>query len=675
MTRPVHAVGAAARNPRVRVPVLLFAAVVLLSAVQRLAVLLGHPERLADATAGELARAFAVGLRFDAVVAALVTLPPLLIVSLAPPGWLDRKAFRRGLSALCATLLALVTFAGVADFYFFREFDERLNHKALTYLDQPYTYKVIWHQYPVIPALLGTAAVLALVAWGVGRVAFRGRVQDFRLGGRLACPAVLGVLLAVAIRGSVGPKPLNAGPAYFGDSPTLAQLTLNPLYTLREAAVSMTFRSEDLAEHLPVLPEAEAIELATRLIVRPDDRPLGDSANPLRRITDTGKPRRDHNVVLVVLESLSWHYIGAMGGDARLTPNFNALCEDGVLMERCFAVGDRTTRGFAGIVSAHPDLPGRSVTTRIETTGNFFTFGSLLRDRGYLTMFIYAGQPMYDHRQSFLRSNGYERLVFEDEFDSRTFRTDLGWCDEDLFNESLRQFDAAAEDENGRPFFATLLTLSFHRPFEIPPGKVEPVDPTFRYTRQLNCIRYADWALGGFMERARRASWFDRTLFVFVADHTGGYAQLPLDAASYRVPFLMYGPKILPTPERVRAVCSQTDVIPTVMSVLGGRYEHCAFGSDVRGRPPEAGMAVLQRSSGELSLVDHDGSVVVLPFGGEPRLFRHEMPGSLSPVDISEPSSERRRQELSRRAVAMLQTANAVFERGAHHTSGKGGAQ
>jgi phosphoglycerol transferase MdoB-like AlkP superfamily enzyme len=657
-------------NPRVRAPLLVLGAVVLLSALDRLAVLLGHAERLDGVGTADLARSFAVGLRFDLVAAALLTLPVLVVMSLAPPGWLTCRWFRRGVSTLSAALLAAVTFGCVADYYFFAEFDERLNHKALTYLDQPYTYKVIWEGYPVVPAFLLTAAVLAGVAWCVGRAAFPRQFSDFRTAGRLAWPAVAGMLLALAVRGTLGPKAINPGPAYFSNSPTLAQLTLNPLYTLREAALSMTYRSEDLSEHLALLPDAEALRLAAELIVRPGDRPLNDPDNPLRRLTDTGVPLRNHNVVLVVLESLSWHYVGALGGDARLTPNFSALCEQGVLMERCFAVGDRTTRGFAGIVSAHPDLPGRSVTTRIEAIGNFMTLGHLLRDRGYLTMFVYAGQPMYDHRQAFLRSNGYERLVFEDEFDHHTYRTDLGWCDEDLFDESLQQFDAAAGASDGRPFFATLLTLSFHRPYGIPPGRIESVDPTFRQWKQLDAIRYTDWAIGRFMDEARQAAWFDDTLFVFVADHSGGYAEYPVDAVDYRIPFLMYGPRVLGAPRRVGAVCSQTDVIPTVMSVLGGSYEHCSFGSDVLGRPAEAGMAVLQRSSGELSLVAHDGSVVVLPFGGEPRLFRHAVPATLTPADTTaDQAADGRRRELSRRAIAVLQTANYVFEKGAHRTT------
>ncbi|MEZ4484641.1 MAG: sulfatase-like hydrolase/transferase [Syntrophotaleaceae bacterium] len=44
-------------------------------------------------------------------------------------------------------------------------------------------------------------------------------------------------------------------------------------------------------------------------------------------------------------------------------------------------------------------------------------------------------------------------------------------------------------------------------------------------------VRYADYALGRFMEAARQHAWFDNTLFVIVADHDAsrvyGRAQVP----------------------------------------------------------------------------------------------------------------------------------------------------
>jgi arylsulfatase A-like enzyme len=155
---------------------------------------------------------------------------------------------------------------------------------------------------------------------------------------------------------------------------------------------------------------------------------------------------------------------------------------------------------------------------------------------------------------------------------------------------------------------------------------------------------------------------------VFVADHSGGFLEGAMDPSDHRVPFLMFGPKILPGPRRVGAVCSQTDVVPTVMSVLGGSYEHCFFGSSVLGRDAGDGFALVQRpAGGELSFIDHDGVGMTIPFGGEARMFRHEMPGRIVDVEAASGGMSARRAALVKKAVAMLQTASIVFERGAHN--------
>src|SRR5688500_18157833 len=92
-------------NPRVRVPTLVFSGVLVVSLLERLAVFLGHGDRLEGVSGGDIIRSFAVGLRFDLVAAALLTLPLLLVMSLAPPSWLACKWFRRGVSGLSAALL------------------------------------------------------------------------------------------------------------------------------------------------------------------------------------------------------------------------------------------------------------------------------------------------------------------------------------------------------------------------------------------------------------------------------------------------------------------------------------------------------------------------------------------------------------------------------------------
>ena len=161
-------------------------------------------------------------------------------------------------------------------------------------------------------------------------------------------------MVVLGIRGSLGNKPINTGPAYFSNSASLAQLTLNGAFTLGESLDSIITKTVDLKRYYQLLSEDEAFTLVLRSLAQPEDHFLGNLDNPLRRTTNTGKPLQDYNVVLVILEGLSWHYVGAMGGDPRLTPSLNALANHGLLMDHCFAVGERTTRAFSGIVSGFP---------------------------------------------------------------------------------------------------------------------------------------------------------------------------------------------------------------------------------------------------------------------------------------------------------------------------------
>ena len=650
-------------DPRIRTALVFFPVVMAMLSLQRLAVLLATRDRFTGVGPADIFQSFLVGLRFDVVVGCILLMPLAVLLLPAPQRLVRLRLYQHLVAAYCAMAVALLLFLCIVDYYFFKEFSERLNHNALNYLGYSSTYAIIWDGYPIVLAVLLSLVAFAAFQWGFRRVAFSHDFAAARLHRLMLWSVSLVAFLIVGIRGSVGPKPINTGPAYFSDSVVLAQLTLNGPFTLREAAISQMVRNKSLREYVDLLREDEAFSLSGKLLGQPQDRFLGHDDNPLRRVTDTSRPQQDYNVVLVVLESINWPYVGAMGGDPTLMPELDALAEEGVLMDHCFSVGTRTRRGFSGIISGYPDLPGRSVTTRIETEGRFFTLGHCLERRGYKTMFIYAGQPMYDHRQAFLRSNGYSHMVFDDQFEARTFRTHLGWCDEDLYNQAHLEFVKMKD----RPFFATLLTLSFHKPYQIPEGKIERADRSHVYAHQIDCVRYTDYAIGRFIEKAKQADYFDRTIFVFIADHMGGYEAKPITMPGFRVPFLIYAPSILGTGgRRISTVCSQTDVAPTIMSLLGGRYEHCFFGSNVLDRPAESGMALMQRITGTISFLAADGDVVVMPQGTEPRLYHYTAPDSFTPVKSTDPATVARREELRRRAVALLQSADILYARGSY---------
>ncbi len=639
-------------------PLLFFTALLLLFSFERLAIRLFLPGHFAGCLTVQTVHAMLVGLRFDIVIAATLACP---LITLSAAGRLcTRRRFLKVVSVLTASTLGIVIFLCIADFYFFEQFGERLNHKALVYLDSDYVYKIIWNDYPMITVAIFVCLSI-LVAYKLLMCLLAGTINCRAMPERssfevVVTPALMIALTVYGIRGTLGPKAINTGPAYFCSPPAISQLTLNGLFTLREAAISLAFRAEEIAGSYTPLLAGQAVKNALSLIAQPHDTFCATPSNPLRRITDSGAARHDYNVVLVILESLSWHYIGSMGADPGYTPNFDRLVSGGLLMDECFCVGDRTTRGFGAVVASYPDLLGKSVTTRPQSEKSFFTLGSVLKSRGYETMFIYAGQPWYDHRQAFLASNGYTKMVFQKDFAARTFKTRLGYCDHDLYDQALLEFDKSGD----KPFFATLLTLSFHRDFRIPPGKVTPEQDSTPFHEQIDAIRYTDWAIGRFISKAAAADCFENTIFVFVADHMGGFKEAPVTAASHRVPFLIYAPQIV-KPGRITEVCSQLDVAPTIMHLLGGSYEHCFFGSSVLARERGSGFA-WTLDGGQLTFINGLRQGVVLSPGDSYSFFTFTPPNTLdqflpdSPKDLLRPMP-----------LSILQVANDIFEKSAYN--------
>jgi len=87
--------------------------------------------------------------------------------------------------------------------------------------------------------------------------------------------------------------------------------------------------------------------------------------------------------------------------------------------------------------------------------------------------------------------------------------------------------------------------------------------------------------LGNFTKQAAKKPWFDNTVFVIIADHcasSAGKTTLPVDR--YHIPCLIYSPKHI-APQAVKTVCSQIDVMPTLLSMLGLPYQVRFTGQDI----------------------------------------------------------------------------------------------
>jgi phosphoglycerol transferase MdoB-like AlkP superfamily enzyme len=172
-------------------------------------------------------------------------------------------------------------------------------------------------------------------------------------------------------------------------------------------------------------------------------------------------------------------------------------------------------------------------------------------------------------------------------------------------------------------------------------------------------MRYSDWALGQFFEKARKEPYFKETLFVIVGDHGFGNEQqiTEMDLGRFNVPMLMIAPGMQEKfGERDHTVGTQIDIVPTIMGRLGGDTLHQCWGRDLLNLPEgDKGFGVIKPSGSDqtVALVTAD-RILVLPKEMPPKLWEYELGANPTGKVIAESPDEA---ALKQKLESFLQTA------------------
>jgi len=532
---------------------------------------------------------FWIGFRLDAVMVSRACMPLVVATLALPDGWLLASRFFFGL--YLGILYFTLFFAEIAGIYFFRYYDFRPNYLVFEHGADREVLKTVAKAYPLVRIVLLSLTGAGLAVMAVQLLAPMAQSgasgNDFIWLWDRGLTLLCLLLVGFASRGTFDHRPLNPSLASFTTNRIANEIAgcgiFNLLYEWSQRAKN-EFAALKSVTQLPAADEAIAV---ARKILAQDGRFTDDGPNPLtRQIANSAAPAR-LNVVLVVMESFTGRLTGCLGATPALSPEFDQLAQEGLLLERCYATGERTIQGLEAAVCSFPPLPGEGVVKRPQARQNFATLASVLGLRGYATSFFYGGQGIFDHMLGFFLGNGFDRFLEEKDFPAPGYKSPWGVSDEDLFDRADEEF--CRHHEAGRPFFATLLTVSLHSPWQFPAGKIEPLRadakvPAGFELNELNNYLYADYCIGKFMRKARQAPYFDDTLFVFVGDHgvhLRGNQLIPID--DYIVPALFLAPKHV-TAGRISSVASQMDLPPTIMGIVGGEYRSAFFGRDVHNR-------------------------------------------------------------------------------------------
>ncbi|KMM79139.1 LTA synthase family protein [Pseudomonas deceptionensis] len=635
----------------------------------RVALLVYNREMILDTPASTFLEAFANGLRFDLRIVVYFSIP-LLLALLSVKAMAMRGVLRFWLTA--ASSLAL--FLGLMEMDFYREFHQRLNGLVFQYVkeDPKTVMSMLWYGFPVVRYLL---------SWAVGTVilyfAFRGADRVTRSHakaatagasrpvapwyGRVAVFMVLLLVCVVAARGTLrqGP-PLRWGDAYTTDSNFANQLGLNGSLSLIAAAKSR-FGDDRTNIWKATLEQPKAQQTVRDMLLTENDKLVDPDTAAVRR--DTTPPAEKtlpiKNVVVILMESFAGHSVGALGRPGNITPYFDSLSKEGLLFDRFFSNGTHTHQGMFATMACFPNLPGFEYLMQTpEGSHKLSGLPELLSARKFDDVYVYNGDFAWDNQSGFFSNQGMTTFVGRNDFVDPVF-SDPTWgvSDQDMFNRGLEELK---KREGKEPFYALLQTLSNHTPYALPtPLPVEPVTDRGSLNEHLTAMRYSDWALGQFFEKARKEPYFKETLFVVVGDHGFGNEQQisEMDLGRFNVPLLLIGPGIQEKfGQRNDTVGTQVDIVPTIMGRLGGEFRQQCWGRDLLTLPEgDKGSGVIKPSGSDQTVAIISGDhLLVQPKDMPAKVWQYTLGANPEAKVVTDSPDEA---ELKKKLESFLQTA------------------
>lgn len=501
----------------------------------------------------DLAMAFGIGLKLDLSVIGYLSIFPLASTAI-----LGIFGLEKWLSVIVKSYtlitLSITSVIVLVDANLYTHWHSKFSANSLKYLNDPQVIaaNLVWSDY-----LIFGLTLMALV--GVSHYLF---VRFFssvfctlRFKNKLWAIGFLGVasLVFLPIRGGFRIKPLSLGTnitasaVYFSQDIFPNDLATNPAWYFIRTLAKGNYPSQ----YRTFLDSAKAHQMV---------QDLYEVTDSTRSVLNTERP----NIVLFICESFTADIIESLGGRPNVTPQFDQLTSEGILFTRFYATGERSEKGVPALLSGAPSVAETSVSDHLEKLNKLPHLYPDLEKAGYQTSFYYGGDISFGNLQAYLRHS--DRLVSKSGFDLDQQVCKWGVPDKLVLE---RMFDDLQERDQSKPFISSVFTLNSHTPFDIP-GKTW-IAGSSQELMFMNSAKYTDHWIGDFVQKAKKTSWWDNTLFILTADHSTSYcagARGMFEAESYRIPMLWFGGAVATKNIKNHQISSQTDLANTLLNQL-----------------------------------------------------------------------------------------------------------
>jgi len=516
---------------------------------------------------------FVYGLRMDTIAVSYLLILPTLILALSP------KLLAQGLEKLLRFyflfIILVMVYMENATFPFFAEYDVRPNYKFVEYLEYPKeVFAMIFAEYKLAMLFSG------IMMFFVGRFYWKRSENDFvnvfeeAYWKRILVLVPIALLLFIGIRSSFGHRAANNSDAMYSTNRVINEITKNTMYSVAYSIyANKKFSSKVLKQYGQMSIDEALSRVRNRLDINSTDE-----MSIFSRLEKTHfKHDKPKNLVIFLQESIGAQFSASSGGEVGIMPNFDALSKEGVSFTDLYSNGTRSIRGIAGVVAGNFAVPGKGILKRPKSQNDWFTIARLFKPLGYETSFIYGGESRFDNMKGWFLGNGFDKVIDEATMPDPSYVGTWGICDEEVVGYADKEF-RSLNDAN-KPFMSVVFSTSNHTPFDFPDGKIELIDGVEEKSVK-NAIKYADFAIGEMIKKAKEGGYYDNTVFLIVSDHNVRvYGQDSVPVNMFHILGLILGGGI--EAKVYTKTTTHPDIIATALDLVGADFTYPILGHSI----------------------------------------------------------------------------------------------
>jgi phosphoglycerol transferase MdoB-like AlkP superfamily enzyme len=284
------------------------------------------------------------------------------------------------------------------------------------------------------------------------------------------------------------------------------------------------------------------------------------------------------NVVVFILESFNREWIGNLNNRYFYTKFLDSISSRSIVCTNAYANAKHSNDGVPAILASIPSLMDESIIASVYQDNRYQGLGNVMKSMGYQTSFFHGARNGSFNFDAFAHRCGFDDYYGMNEYnDNNGFDGTWG-----IWDHLFLPYFASKLDQMKQPFCSVFFNISSHYPYSLP----EEYKSRFMDAPNVNhlprTIYYVDTCLQQFFDANKNKPWFNNTIFVFCADHTGegNEPQYKTPIGIFRIPIIIYDPS-RPVQIKIEKPVMQVDLLPSILDYLKIPVKHSSFGHSI----------------------------------------------------------------------------------------------